>query len=90
MFKPLKTYTTGAAIFDLVNDYFEKNELNWSFCLGVCTNCSKSMTGTFSGLVARVKKINEKTEWTHCCIHRQALACKCIPVELGSTLSDAA
>lgn len=87
--KPLETYTTGAAIFNLINEYFEKHEINWSFCLGVCTDGAKSMTGTYSGLVARVKKINENIEWTHCCIHRQALACKRIPAELAGTLSDA-
>ncbi|CAH2010037.1 unnamed protein product [Acanthoscelides obtectus] len=27
-------------------------------------------------------------EWTHCCIHRQAWACKRIPAELASTLSE--
>jgi hypothetical protein len=32
---------------------------------------------------------SNQIEWTHCCIHRQALACKRIPVELGSTLSGA-
>lgn len=87
--KPLKTYTTGEAIFDLINGYFEKNEINWFYCVGVCTDGAKSMTGKYSGLVARVKKINEKIEWTHCCIHRQALACKRIPAELSTTLSDA-
>lgn len=87
--KPLKTYTTGEAIFDMINGYFEKNEINWSYCVSVCTDGAKSMTGKFSGFVARVKKINEKIEWTHCCIHRQALACKRIPAELSTTLSDA-
>ncbi|CAH2009522.1 unnamed protein product [Acanthoscelides obtectus] len=47
------------------------------------------MSGTYSGIVARTKKINENIEWTHCCIHRQALACKRIPAELASTLSKA-
>ncbi|XP_067121126.1 zinc finger BED domain-containing protein 5-like [Centruroides vittatus] len=87
--KPLKTYTTGEAIFDMINGYFEKNGISWSYCVGVCTDGAKSMTGKFSGFVARVKKINEKIQWTHCCIHRQALVCKRIPAELSTTLSDA-
>ncbi|XP_035225125.1 zinc finger BED domain-containing protein 5-like [Stegodyphus dumicola] len=87
--KPLKTYTTGEAIFDMINGYFEKNGISWSYCVGVCTDGAKSMTGKFSGFVAQVKKINEKIQWTHCCIHRQALVCKRIPAELSTTLSDA-
>ncbi|CAH1992785.1 unnamed protein product [Acanthoscelides obtectus] len=47
------------------------------------------MTGTCPSLVARIKEINENIEWTHGCIHRQALACKHIPAELASTLSKA-
>ena len=57
--------------------------------MGVCTDGAKSMTGKFSGFVARVKKIKEKIQETHCCIHRQALVCKRIPAELSTTLSDA-
>ncbi|CAH1987705.1 unnamed protein product [Acanthoscelides obtectus] len=26
--KPLETYTAGAVIFNLINDYFEKHEIN--------------------------------------------------------------
>ncbi|KAK2722310.1 hypothetical protein QYM36_002740, partial [Artemia franciscana] len=37
-----KTYTTGEEIFDMINEYFEKNGINWSYCVG-----AKSMTGTF-------------------------------------------
>ncbi|XP_035232558.1 zinc finger BED domain-containing protein 5-like [Stegodyphus dumicola] len=86
---PLKTYTTGEAIFDMINGYFEKNGISWSYCVGVCTDGAKSMTGKFSGFGAWVKKINEKIQWTHCCINRQALVCKRIPAELSTTLSDA-
>lgn len=47
--KPLETHTTGEAIFKLINDYFEKHEINWS-CLGVCTDDAKSMlTAVFIG-----------------------------------------
>ncbi|XP_067126358.1 zinc finger BED domain-containing protein 5-like [Centruroides vittatus] len=87
--KPLKTYTTGEAIFDMINGYFEKNGISWSYCVGVCTDGAKSMTGKFSGFVARVKEINEKIQWTPCCIHRQALVCKRIPAQLSTTLSNA-
>ncbi|CAH2006552.1 unnamed protein product [Acanthoscelides obtectus] len=38
--KPLETYTTGAAIFNLINDYLEKHQLVYG---------AKSMTGTYSG-----------------------------------------
>lgn len=40
----LQTYITGSAIFNLINDNFEKHEINWCFCLVICTDGTKSIT----------------------------------------------
>lgn len=53
--KLLKTYKTDAPTFDLIEWVIIK-KVNWSICLGVCLDSVKSMTGTFSGLVARIRK----------------------------------
>lgn len=68
----------------------KKNAINLSYCVCVCvcTDSAKSVTGKFSGLVARVEMIKEKTEWTNSCIYRQALACNLILARLATTLSD--
>lgn len=76
-----KLYTTDAAIFILINLTILKNVHKLVFLPAcTCTDDAKLMTGTYSGLVPRIKTINENTEWTRCYIHRQSLVCKRIVV----------
>ncbi|KAL4148803.1 hypothetical protein QTP88_002956 [Uroleucon formosanum] len=46
------------------------------------------MSGTRSGLQARLKTINSSIIWHHCCIHREALAAKNMPEKLNEVLRD--
>ncbi|CAM4642482.1 unnamed protein product [Lepidochelys olivacea] len=47
------------------------------------------MTGKYTGFVARTKKVASKVSWTHCSIHRQALATNCMPDGLKEVLDNA-
>ncbi|XP_064106981.1 zinc finger MYM-type protein 6-like [Macrobrachium nipponense] len=70
--KKLEEYTTGEAIFNVINQFFSEQELSWKSCMSMCTDAAASMTGKVKGLVARVKKVNPDVEWTHCIIHRES------------------
>ncbi|KAJ8355337.1 hypothetical protein AAFF_G00069710 [Aldrovandia affinis] len=47
------------------------------------------MTGRNSGVVARIREVAPEIRWTHCSIHREALAVKMMPDELKSVLDSA-
>ncbi|XP_065254448.1 zinc finger BED domain-containing protein 5-like [Emys orbicularis] len=87
--RPLEERTTGEDIFNLTNAYFQEKEIDWSHCLGICTDVATSMTGKYTGFVARTKKVVSKVSWTHCSIHRQALATKHMPEGLKEVLDNA-
>ncbi|XP_072247753.1 SCAN domain-containing protein 3-like [Leuresthes tenuis] len=69
----LPTNTTAAELFKSLNDYIS-GKLNWSFCVGVCTDGAAAMTGRMSGLTTRIKEVASECEFTHCVIHREMLA----------------
>lgn len=86
--KSLEGRTTGEDIFNVVNTFFSENGLSWKSCSSVCTDAAASMTGSGKGLVARIKKENPDIKWTHCVIHREALASKKMSPVLHDVLND--
>ena len=65
--------TTASELFKSLNDYFAK-KLNWSFCVGVCTDGAAVMIGRLFGLIVRIKQVAPECEATYCVIHRKMLA----------------
>ncbi|XP_032869060.1 protein FAM200A-like [Amblyraja radiata] len=86
--KSLKGKTTGEDIFDVVNATFCENGLCWKSCSSICTDAAASMTGSAKGLIARIKKENPDVMWTHCVIHREALASKKMSPVLHDVLNS--
>ena len=87
--KPLETRTTAADIFNLLCTFFQENGLDWKMCVGVCTDGARAMTGRHQGVATRIREVAPMMKWTHCSIHRQALAVKKMPAELRSVLDTA-
>uniref|UniRef100_A0A8C5FLG9 HAT C-terminal dimerisation domain-containing protein n=1 Tax=Gadus morhua TaxID=8049 RepID=A0A8C5FLG9_GADMO len=85
----LQTRTTAEHIFQLVNALFQETGLDWKKCVGVCTDGARAMTGRHSGVVARIREVAPDVQWTHCSIHREALAVKRMPAELKAVLDTA-
>lgn len=85
---PLTERTTGADIFQAIDSYFTEKRIKWSKCCGLSTDGGQSMSGCYTGLLARVKAVAPLVKWTHCCIHRQALASKPLPADLKDVLDD--
>lgn len=86
---PLSERTRGEDIFTAIDSYTKEKEIDWSDCCGLCTDGAKSMSGIYSGLRSRVMKVAPNVNWSHCCIHRQNLACKNLPRELKLVLDEA-
>ncbi|KAK1901737.1 Zinc finger BED domain containing protein 5 [Dissostichus eleginoides] len=88
--QPLETRTTAELIFQLLDAFVQENGLEWKKCVGVCTDGARAMTGRHSGVAARIKEVAPEMRWTHCSIHREALAVKKMPDGLNQLayLSD--
>ncbi|KAL2101246.1 hypothetical protein ACEWY4_003007 [Coilia grayii] len=87
--RPLQSRTTGEAIFNVLDTFIHDNGLAWDRCVGLCTDGARAMTGRERGLAARVQQVAPLVKWTHCMVHREALAAKKMPVLLDSVLTQA-
>ena len=86
--RSLPTNTTGEAIFDSLDDFITQNDLDWTRCVGICTDGATAMTGNHRGLTARVRAVAPLATATHCCIHREQLAVKRMPPCLKTVLDQ--
>ena len=84
----LEGTTKGEDIFQLVNSFFQEHELKWVNVKGCTTDGAPAMLGRKSGFRGRVLEVAPHVIFTHCMIHRYALASKVLPDELSSVLSD--
>ncbi|XP_025415283.1 protein FAM200A-like [Sipha flava] len=81
--------TTGNDIFTLINAFFENNEISWSMCKAICTDGTAAFTGSKKGFRAKVNEISPSILFTHCMIHREALASKKLEPFVNEVLQDA-
>ena len=59
-----------------VNKFFEINKISWSMCKAICTDGAAAHTGSKKSFRAKVNEISPNILFTHCMIHREALAAK--------------
>ncbi|KAI7804398.1 putative zinc finger BED domain-containing protein 5-like [Triplophysa rosa] len=52
--KPLEGRATGEEIFKVLDGFVTSHGLQWTNCVGICTDGAKAMTGRLNGLVTRV------------------------------------
>ncbi|GBP23584.1 SCAN domain-containing protein 3 [Eumeta japonica] len=86
--KLLPSRTTAEEIFKLINDYMNKNDIEWNKCVGLSSDGGRAMSGIRTGLYTRVKAVAPEYVWTPCSIHREALAAKKMPLPLTETLQE--
>jgi hypothetical protein len=68
--KSLKRNATGRAVFEAINNFFNKQKLKWQWCEAICTDGGAAMTGRLSALISWVKKEKTQLLLNHCIIHR--------------------
>ncbi|KAL0822667.1 hypothetical protein ABMA28_004690 [Loxostege sticticalis] len=85
--RALPTNTTGQCLHNMFLEATDMN-IDWeNKCIAICSDGAKAMTGANSGFIARLKEQMPNTCWTHCFLHRQALAAKTLPTEYGQVLN---
>ncbi|XP_078537946.1 zinc finger BED domain-containing protein 5-like [Lissotriton helveticus] len=84
--KEIKGGTTGQDLYVVVDDFMQQNQIDWERCVGVCTDGGRSMAGCYQGLQARIRSKAPNAVWTHCIIHREALAAGNLSEELHGIL----
>lgn len=67
--KALESRTTGKEIFQVLDEYIDSNGLDWSRCVGVCSDGAAAMTGKNSGVTALIKQKAPNVAFTHCMLH---------------------
>ncbi|CAH1102132.1 unnamed protein product [Psylliodes chrysocephalus] len=84
----LKGRTTGEAIFNAVNTFFELHDIKWEYCVSVCTDGAAALTGSKTGFKAKVTEIAPHVGFVHCMIHREALAAKHLQPDVNKVLEQ--
>ncbi|KAM4565936.1 zinc finger BED domain-containing protein 5-like [Odontesthes bonariensis] len=87
--RPLPARATGEEMFTIMNDFMRENDIDWTRCCGICSDGARAMTGRRSGLITRIQQVAPAAVWSHCIIHRQALAAKKMPEQLRTVLNEA-
>lgn len=84
--KEMKDGATSENVFEVVDNFMVQNQIAWDQCVGVCTDGSGSMAGCYQGLRDRIRSKAPNAVWTHCMIHREALAAETLSGELHDIL----
>ena len=87
--KPLEGRTTSIEIFKVLNDFIEQNGISWEKCVGVCSDGARAMKGRPSGVVTRIQSVAPNAVFTHCSIHRKALAARTLQSSFKDVLDNA-
>ena len=86
--KALSLHTKGEDIFQCLDTFFNEHAIPWDKCVGICTDGAAANTGVNCGVVKCVKNKVPGITWTHCFLHRQALAAKALSETLHDTLDS--
>ena len=84
--KPILTNCSAHALFAILNNFFQENNLEWKDCVGLCTDGALVMSGRFGRLRTLVQNVAVNAKWTHCLIQREALASKQLSSDLNGVL----
>ena len=87
--KPLDGRTTSAEIFKVLNDFIDQNGISWEKCVRVCSDNARAMAGRHGGVVTRIQSVAPNAAFTHCSIHREALAAKMLQSSFKDVLDNA-
>ena len=77
----------GIYLFNIINDFFSTNNLNWRNCISIWTDGDKAVSGSRYGLRSPIfKNVSQWPMWMHCMIHREALVARELSLKLGATV----
>ena len=63
-----------------------ENNLEWKYCIGLCTDGARAISGFFGELQTLVQGVAVNAKWTHCLIPRAARASQHLSGDLNGVL----
>ena len=73
-YKPILINCSAHELFAILNNFFQENNLQWKYCVGLCTDGARAMSVLFGRKRTLVQGLAVNAKWTHCLIQREALA----------------
>ena len=83
---PLTTTSTGADIFNVVDNFQQEEGIIWENCVSFCTDGAPTILGARHGFTARVRKINPSVQVIHCLLYRKNLAAQHLSLDLSAVM----
>ena len=84
--KPILTNCKAHELFAILNNFFLENNFEWKYCVGLCTDGARAMSGRFGELQTLVQGVAVNAKWTHCLIQGEALASQQLRDHLSGVL----
>ena len=84
--KPILTNCRAHELLEILNNFFQQNNLQWKYCVGLYTDGARAMSGRFGGLRTFVQGVAVNAKWTHCLIQREALTSQQLSGDLNGVL----
>ena len=84
----LTTTATGADIFNVVDNFQQKEDINWENCVSLCTDGAPAILDARQGFTARFKEVNPNVQVGHCLIHRENLAAQHLSRDLSAVMQE--
>lgn len=82
----LQSNATGEEIFNCINGFMQRHEIEWEKCVDVCSDASRAMDGKIAEAVTFIKYVAPESTSSHCLLYRHALAVKIMPTTLKNVL----
>ena len=84
----MKERTRAKDVFDPINGFLRENSIAWNKVGSVCIDGALTIIQHRSSFLALMKQVAPHIISNHCAIHKYAIACKTLPLELKSVLDS--
>ena len=88
MSKELSSTTKGKDAFEVLDNFFKQNEIDWKKLIGCTTDGTSSMLEPKSGFTTYVETVSSNATIIHCFIHRFTLSAKMLPEKMQLCLTQ--
>ena len=85
---PLTTTATGADIFNVVDNFQQKEGISWENCVSLCTDGALAILGARQGFTALVRQVNPSVQVVHCLLHRVNLYAQHLSPDLLAVIKE--
>ena len=82
---PVGEKATSEAIFQTMNEFFEKERLVGSKCKAVTTGGAAAMQDSQKGVIKKIQELSSNCVGIHCILHREALVTKKLKLNADKT-----